>query len=236
MSHRQNKEEDEGKTIGMLRKIIPGWAVFAILTVFAKWVAGGPWTPYLVTEVAGVMLLLGMVLYMYGVAMRWYTRNAQMQRAVSNPSDAASLPFECFRLNRPMDVQIEGWFIPEPVHPELRHSAVIYSHGFGNSREMCGDVTYRQMTALHTAGYGIFTFDYPYGDRAHSHPMTAGIEESRDLLAVVDTCGRTAMPGWQCLGTRLAPVRHYSRPSRGRSMPCSSTRRLLPVCPFWWTC
>ena len=169
----------------MLVKIMFGWIVFTVVVGLMKWIMGGLWTPYLVIEAVGLMLFFGTVLYFYRVAMRWYTRDAEMERHVSDPSQAG-LAFESFCVQRASGVQIEGWYIPETAGRVPCRKAVIYSHGFGNSREVCGEVTYRQMAALHKAGYAIFTFDYPYGDRPHSHPMTAGIEESRDLLAVVD--------------------------------------------------
>lgn len=169
----------------MLGRILSGWLAFAVVVGLAKAVTGGPWLTYLVIEAVGWAVCFGVVLYFYRVALVWYTRGAAMQRAVNDPS-LVELPFAAFLLERSPGIQIDGWHVPETVGLTRQRSAVIYSHGFGNSREVCGEVTYRQMAALHQAGHAIFTFDYPYGDRAHSHQMTAGIEESRDLLAVVD--------------------------------------------------
>lgn len=173
-----------GRVDGMLKKIITVWCTFSILVLVFRVILLGSWIPYLVAEAVGLLLVLGVLSYFYSVAMKWYTTGAEMASVVSDPKQGIGLDFEDFTIERAALIKIKGWYIPE--NPKIvRHSAVVYSHGFGNCREVCGEVTYRQMRMLHECGCAVFTFDYPYGNRDDAHRMTAGVEESKDLIAVV---------------------------------------------------
>ncbi|WP_053960350.1 alpha/beta hydrolase [Sulfobacillus thermosulfidooxidans] len=175
----------------MLIRIFKFFGIIAILfTGLGIWMEYSL-TTWIVGSILWFALLCGSIYYVYNYAMRWYIERSEPESAESNPLAAANLFYETVHLKSENGSPIEGWYIPArpddgSQDPALTGPVVIYSHGFGNSRELAKDVTYRQMVRLHHEGYAILTFDYPYGNRPGAHKVSAGVLESLDLKAAID--------------------------------------------------
>lgn len=144
----------------------------------------GNWLEYgLIDAVLIVLYILGLVWFYNYIFVT--LNNGKMGVAKSTPRNELGLDYKEFQLITPNGHPIKGWYIPAKEHNDDDHPVIIYSHGFGLSREQLGEVSYRQFDFFIKRGYSIITFDYPIGDRDGSHKVTGGALESEDLATVI---------------------------------------------------
>jgi uncharacterized protein len=157
--------------------------ILLVLVPLSRFLFAGHWLWYWVTD--GILLVTfisGLIWFYNEVFLSLH--KSKMAVAKSDPLKEIGLEYEEISLSSPGGHPILGWYI-KCSKPSKGHPILIYSHGFGLSREQLGEASYRQFAFFVKNGYSIITLDYPMGQREGAHLVTGGNLESQDLSAVV---------------------------------------------------
>ncbi|WP_405081634.1 alpha/beta hydrolase [Paenibacillus chitinolyticus] len=102
----------------------------------------------------------------------------------SNPAKAVGLPYQNVTFpSSNGSSTLSGWYIPTA---QASSRTVIFSHGYGGNREELWVPIYSLAKKLHDSGYNVLMFDYGYVHPGNDRIVTAGIQESKELLGAVN--------------------------------------------------
>lgn len=129
----------------------------------------------------GILVIsLTAVLSFYGY-IAWWLARPNVEPLYSNPMQAIQLPYEDVLFSSMNgETQLEGWLIPANST-----KAVVFSHGYGANREEVWVPLYALAKELYNDGFNVLMFDYSYVRSDGEYLMTAGFEESKELLGAV---------------------------------------------------
>jgi uncharacterized protein len=107
----------------------------------------------------------------------------------SNPMKAVKLPYEDIRFSSSNgSSNLEGWYIPAASGKDASTASdktVIFSHGYGGNREELWVPLYNLAKELNKRHYNVVMFDYGYVQPGSERIVTAGVQESKELLGAV---------------------------------------------------
>lgn len=162
------------------------YSAFALVLAipFSRLIFGGSWLWYIGMDTT---LFLIYIIGFFMIYNHIFTslNNDKMATATSNPQKEVGLNYRDIELTTPTGHPIKGWYIPS-TQASVGNPVLIYSHGFGLSREQLGESSYEQFKYFAARGYSVITFEYPIGEREGAHKVTGGALESEDLATVVD--------------------------------------------------
>jgi len=130
-----------------------------------------------------VLLALAIVAALaFHAVIAWVIVRPDVMPLKSNPLLKLGLPYEEVIIPSANGLsRIEGWHIPAADADR----AVVLSHGFGANREEEWVPLYTLAGALHDNGFHVFMFDYGYVRGTDGRVMSAGLQESQELLGAV---------------------------------------------------
>ncbi|MEI7025884.1 alpha/beta hydrolase [Paenibacillus sp. y28] len=112
----------------------------------------------------------------------WVLTRPVIAPLVSNPLAAIETPYEDVTFAAAGGgSMLEGWYIPA-ASPSAQ--TVVFSHGYGGNREEIWVPIYDLAAELHRQQFNVFMFDYGYVKP--ERVVTAGIQETNDLLGAID--------------------------------------------------
>ncbi len=149
----------------------------------SRFIFEGDWLWYWLIDSVLVLLYIVALCWLYHQIFKSFNHD-KMEVAKSDPQKEIGLNFEELELCTSKGHPIKGWYISS-VKESSDKPVIIYSHGFGLSREQLGEVSYRQFDFFIKKGYSVITFEYPIGDREGAHKVSGGVLEAEDLSTVV---------------------------------------------------
>ena len=131
---------------------------------------------------SSLLILCMSLLLAFHAYIAWTLARPHIDPLYSDPGKALGLPFENVTfLSRNKSSRLEGWYIPGNSG-----KTVIFSHGYGGNREELWVPLYRLAYELHQLNYNVLLFDYGYVHPQSKRIVTAGVQESQELLGAVD--------------------------------------------------
>ncbi|MVO99770.1 alpha/beta hydrolase [Paenibacillus lutrae] len=129
-----------------------------------------------------LLLFTSLVLGFHGF-IAWTLARPTIAPLSSNPAKAIGLSYEDVTFpSSTGNSNLNGWYIPAGASDKT----VIFSHGYGGNREELWVPIYSLAKKLHESGYNVLMFDYGYVQPDNQRIVTAGIQESKELLGAVN--------------------------------------------------
>lgn len=136
----------------------------------------------IITLLLSLLVVCISLLLAFHAYIAWTLARPQIDPLNSNPTLAIGLPYESIVFpSRNGASRLEGWFIPGSTK-----KTVIFSHGYGGNREELWVPLYSLAQELHKQNYNVIMFDYGYVHPDSKRIVTAGVQESQELLGAVD--------------------------------------------------
>ncbi|SDB94680.1 alpha/beta hydrolase [Shouchella lonarensis] len=145
--------------IGRMKKVIIGLVIFIVLAILA---------------VVGVATYVG-----------WNLSHPERVEIDETPADHGLKFEEIGFKSKADDISLKGWWIPAQREGQEIQStkAVVFSHGYGQSRLQAGNQILPLAKRLAEEGYHLLLFDYRASGESEGDAVTLGQYESQDLLS-----------------------------------------------------
>ncbi len=128
------------------------------------------------------LIMCASLLLSFHAYIAWTLARPHIDPLHSDPGKALGLPYSDVSFSsRSGSSRLEGWYIPANSA-----KTVIFSHGYGGNREEFWVPIYTLVHELHKQNYNVLMFDYGYVQPGGKRIVTAGIQESQELLGAVD--------------------------------------------------
>lgn len=135
------------------------------------------------------LILIVSLILAFHAFIAWTLARPVIAPLSSNPMKAVKLPYEDIQFSSSNgSSNLEGWYIPAASEIDTSAASdktVIFSHGYGGNREELWVPLYSLAKELNKRHYNVVMFDYGYVQPGSERIVTAGVQESKELLGAV---------------------------------------------------
>ncbi len=156
--------------------------------------------------IGAVILLALCIIIVIGISIyvgRNLTHPARCE--IKENPDQYGLTYEDVSFNSQFDnVKLEGWWIPakKETSGNDTQKAVIFSHGYGSSRDISSIHVLGLAKRLTSEGYNVLLFDFRNSGKSEGNLTSVGLFEKYDLLSAIEfakkekNINNIALIGW----------------------------------------